>query len=29
MRAAEESVKAISRVDVIKVIVHPSVTGRN
>ena len=29
IRAVEESVKVTSRVDVIKVIVYPSVTGRN
>ena len=29
MRAIEESVKATSRVDIIKVIVHPSIMGRN
>jgi len=29
IRAIEESVKATSGVDVIKVIVHPGVTGRN
>ena len=29
MRAAEESVKTTSRVDGIKVIVYPSVIGRN
>jgi len=29
MRATEESVKAISRADIIKVIIYPSVMGRN
>jgi len=29
MRAAEESVKVTSGVDIIKVIMHPSVMGRD